>query len=237
MAFNIVFNQAATFTPFEGGGDLYPFEGKTFGTISNVTEDKSEKGNDQLVLDLVCDEQEAKGLKARKWIPVSGTRTDGKPNIIALYEALAAINSMCGGPNGEPLPSDAAVAKVRELEGRSVTSDQLIAALKGKRVCYEVAARTYAKQDGTTALGTEVKNFIMKSTYDDNKALNTHHRQIDEATVRARAGGGGGGGQAAAPNLGGGNPLAGSVMGGQPNGAAPAGQPAAAPTKGALGIL
>lgn len=169
MGFTIQLDGAKDWAPHEGGGDRYPFEGYTIGVIEKIEESKSAAGNDTLVFTVQCSEPEAKGLRARKWIPVSGMRKDNKPNVLGLFEALGAIYSTS-------MSQDEALAKVRALEGRQIDSDKLITSLVGKTVAYEVEDEAYTKQDGSSAVGTSLKNFIMKGRYDDAKATNTHHR-------------------------------------------------------------
>ena len=86
MAFDISFAGATEYTPYEGGSDVYPFDGLTFGDIVKIEEGDSKTGNKMLIFTLACAEEEAKGLKVKKWVPVTGTRSDGKPNVLGLLE-------------------------------------------------------------------------------------------------------------------------------------------------------
>ena len=229
MGFTIQFEAAKDWTPYEGGGDLFPFEGLTYGIIKKIEAGISETSkNHTLSFTLECEETEGKGLRVKKSQAVSGKRKDDKPNVVGLYEAIAAIHSVS-------MPAAEAQAKVQSLEGRGIDSDALIKELTGKRVAFEVAARSYAKGDGSTGWGSEVKNFVMWQRYSDAQATNTHHRKLPDAAANREQVGQP---QSAAPagqTMFGGNAPAAAPNGASTNQAQPA-APQGAP-QGALGIL
>src|SRR3990167_2245131 len=178
MAFDISFAGATEYTPYEGGSDVYPFDGLTFGDIVKIEEGDSKTGNKMLIFTLACAEEEAKGLKVKKWVPVTGTRSDGKPNVLGLLDVVASVHS-------ESLTTEAAIAKSRALDGQQLNSAILIQQLTGKRVHYEVRARAFQRDDGTSGVNSECSNFVMKQKYIDAKAINSHHRPVDMTSLKA----------------------------------------------------
>jgi len=219
MGFTINFAGAKDFTPFEGGGDLFPFEGLTHGLVADIKESKAKSGNDMLVFTLVCAEAEAKGLKVKKYVPVTGMRSNGKPNVIGLLEALTSAYS-------ESMPDADAVAKSRALEGQNLDSSVAIGALKGKPVYFEVKARVFQKDDGSSVWSSECSNFSMKGAYIEAKGNNTHHRNLPPNV-----------GQSVAPTAGGGGAFGDLGLGGPSANGVTQQTAAVAPKTGALGII
>lgn len=226
MGFTISFAGAKDFTPYEGGGDLFPFEGLTYGPILKIEEGQAkESKNQMLIFTIGCSENEAKGLKVKKWVPVTGMRSDGKPNVIGLLEAVASVYS-------ESMSNEDAVAKARSLEGQNLDSGVILNQLTGKNVYFEVKARSYQRDDGTTAWSSELSNFKLKGQYLDMKNVGSHHRNLPLAVGQPNrdTGPGTGGGQQQNAN---------NNQGGQQqqqnNGTG--GQQQSAPKTNALGIL
>jgi hypothetical protein len=222
MGFTISFAGAKDYTPYEGGGDLYPFEGKTFGKILKIEEGVAkESKNNMLIFTIGCEEAEAKGMKVKKWVPVTGNRSDGKPNVLGLLDVVASVYS-------ENMNDEDAVAKARSLDGQNLDSAIITQQLTGKTVYYGVRARSYQRDDGTTAWSSEVENFTQKGKYSEAKSLNQHHRNLPSQVGQSAPAGGG---QSGGLNLGG-------APSGTANGAQNTQQTQAPAAKsGALGIL
>jgi hypothetical protein len=224
MSFTISFAGAKEYTPYEGGGDLYPFEGQTFGQILKIEEAVAkESKNSMLVFTIGCAEPEAKGMKAKKWVPVTGMRTDGKPNVLGLLDVVASVYS-------ESMSSEDAIAKARSLDGQNLDSNVIINQLTGKTVYYEVRARSFQREDGSSGWSSEIANFSVKSKYNDLKSIGQHHKELPKQVTQ----GGSAGGAVGGLSLGGGQ--VGGQVSGQPNGTQAPQQQSGAKT-GALGIL
>lgn len=226
MGFTISFAGAKDFTPYEGGGDLFPFEGLTRGPILKIEEAQAkESKNQMLVFTIGCDEPEGKGLKVKKWVPVTGMRSDGKPNVIGLLEAIASVYS-------ENMSNEDAVAKARGLEGQNLDSALIMQQLMNKIVYYEVKSRSYQRDDGTTAWSSELSNFKLKGQYTDMKNVGSHHRNLPPNVGQQQ-----GGGQAQSGGQSGGSQGGQQAQGNQQqNGTAQQTQSSQAKS-GALGIL
>lgn len=224
MGFTISFAGAKDYTPYEGGGDLFPFDGLTFGKILKIEEAiAKESKNSMLVFTLGCDEAEARGLKAKKWVPVTGMRSDGKPNVLGLLDVVASVYS-------ETMANEDAVAKARSLDGQNLDSAVIINQLTGRTLYYEVRARAFQRDDGTSGWSSEVANFSLKGKYNDLKSIDQHHKKLPAQVTQSGAPDGGG--QSGGLNLGGGQPNtnANGVQNTQQ-------QQQSAPKTGALGIL
>jgi hypothetical protein len=225
VGFTISFTGAKDYTPYEGGGDLYPFEGKTFGKILKIEEAVAkESKNNMLVFTIGCEEPEAKGMKAKKWVPVTGLRSDGKPNVLGLLDVVGSVYS-------ETMSDEDSIAKARSLEGQNLDSAVIQSQLTGKTVYYEVRARSFQRDDGSTAWNSEIANFTYKGKYTESKGLNQHHRNLPPQVAGGAPAASGG--QSGGLNLGGGQPANTNA-----NGAQNTQQPQqSAPKTGALGIL
>lgn len=170
--------------PFEGAGsELLPFQGYTFGKISKVTEGTAkESKNATLKLEIICEEKGAEGMRLQKVQPVTGMRSDKKPNVQGLLDILFSVYS------GIEATQDAAMARVRALEGQELDSAGIVQELTGQRVWIDVNARKYTRDDGTDGWSSDIRNFVGKKRYEDALGANIHHRKNpDEAMAAPKA--------------------------------------------------
>lgn len=179
MGFTISFKGVKDYTPYEGMSDTYPIVGLTFGTIVKVEEGEAKKPdkktgvkNKLLIVTVACDQTEAKGKKATKWIPVTGERDDGQPNVVGLLDVLTSAFSEKTGPTDEG--SAKAIEKARSLDGNELESDEIKKTLMGQKVFYDIAPRKYVdERTGEDRMTTELKNFVVKQRW---HAENEHGR-------------------------------------------------------------
>lgn len=200
MGFMIDFNGSGAYAgPFEGAGsELLPFQGFTYGKIVKVSEGTSKEAkNSTLKLEIVCEEQEASGMRLMKTQAVTGLRSDKKPNVQGLLDILFSVYS-------ETEPQEKALERVKALEGQQMESAGIIQELTGQRVYLDVTARKYAREDGSDGWATDIRNFVGKQRYVDAKATNIHHRDLPEEALRARAGAASAGAAAGSPATAGG---------------------------------
>jgi len=181
MTFKINMSGASGYTgPYENqGSDLFPFQGITFGDIVKVETgvSKSESKNNLLNFEVICREDPASGCRVRKSQPVSGMRSDKKPNVVGLWDILTSVYT-------ETLPLDAAIAKVKEFEGSELDADGAIEETLNRRVYFEVQARQFTRADGTTGWSSEIRNFLPKQKYlDAVKAKVAHRPNPPEASM------------------------------------------------------
>lgn len=180
MGFTISFAGADKYTgPFEGSSVLFPWDGATYGDITEIETAKSKGGNDMLVFTLVAKEPGAEGLTIKKYVPVSGMRSDGVPNVFALLDVIASVVSA-----GDGVSDDDAVSAAQGLSGEQLTDEELKAKCLGKRAYFTVRAAPYDRKDGTKGWSSSVENMILRSSY-ESRVPNQHSPLPAEATNRS----------------------------------------------------
>lgn len=172
QTFNLDFQGAKDYTPYEGSGlgGLLPWQGMTFGRIVEIEKGESENKNKTLALTVEFTEKGAEGVKLQRVQAVTGIRKDQKPNILGLYDILTSVYS------GTEPNEEAALAKVRALEGQSMNVDHIISLLMNQVVYVTVEAKKFTRKDGSAGWGSDIKNFIKKSRFEAAEKSNTHHR-------------------------------------------------------------
>ncbi len=173
MGFQINFGDTSQYERFEGGGgELLPNEGIFTGEITGVTEGESGAGNKTLTFAITCRDDDVQGKKVMKTIPVTGKRKDGKDNVHGLIQLLESVYS-------KDAADDTAIqAKVAELNGKNLNSDDLAKTLKGQSVFMDVVARSYVNKNGQTVWSSDIRNFVVEGKLTDAKGINAHRRAL-----------------------------------------------------------
>ena len=183
MSFQIDLGGASTYTPYSGSGSsLLNHDGIFTFLIADAKEGESRSGNKTIELTLVCQDDDEKGQRLMKAIPVTGNRKDGKPNVHALLALFRSIYTAGGSTDDE------ATAKVQSMSG-ALDSTKVIETIKNKNCIADVTSRVYTRQDGTQGASSDANNFVTAGKLESARSIGAHRRALPAAVVAAASGG------------------------------------------------
>lgn len=187
MGFSVDFSGASNHEFQESGPKSLAQEGLYELQIVDVEEKTTGSGNQGFKVSMVIVDPDERGKKLTKTIPLTGKRTDGKPNIGQYLDLLVSIYTGTGSSVEE------ATDKVAQFEGQSLQSDALKNAIMNK-VCYgDVTSHIWKTPDGSQIPVFGVKNYVHAQRVADARESETHRRPlslpVQRALEAARSGG------------------------------------------------
>lgn len=184
MGFIVDFGDTTKYQPKTGGStDLVPKEGMYRAKISSVDEGKSGTGNATLRFNMLITDDDAKGLRVSKTIPVSGKNTKGQNNIdqlLPVYESLLSTTVA---------DKDLGPAVQKMTNGRKSNSAEIIAEFLGKDVYLDIKVKPLHGDDGRVNWVSDVCFFIARGKLESFEKRGAHRRALPPQAEQYRSGG------------------------------------------------
>jgi hypothetical protein len=157
------FTGSKAWVPYEGDPvDFVPFEGYASARVTKCVPQKAKNSSNwNMKINLVLEDEDCKGMRLIRYQPYTGTRDDGRQNMDGFREFL--------------LSTGTDLEKIQALEGKQLSADEICKQVTG-RVCFpSIGAGEYEGKPRS-----EVKGFIPKKKFEEEKAIGAHRRPVPE---------------------------------------------------------